>query len=162
MNITIFRIDDRLIHGQIVTAWLNYADAKQIIVADDKAAKDTLQQSLLKMATPKGIELKIVSIEEAKKLLQEDDSNVNTLFLVRGPVEANEVIDFMPDVKSINVGNLNMRKGKEKVLGNLWVFPEDIEAFKSIEQKGIEMEFRTVPNDRSQSPINLLKKNKLI
>lgn len=162
MNITIFRIDDRLIHGQIVTAWLNYADAKQIIVADDKAAKDTLQQSLLKMATPKGIELKIVSIEDAKTLLKEDNSEVKTLFLVRGPVEANEVIDFMPGVKSINVGNLNMRKGKEKVLGNLWVFPEDIEAFKNIDQKGIEMEFRTVPNDRSQSPINLLQKNKLI
>lgn len=66
MNITVFRIDDRLIHGQIVTAWLHYADAKQIVVADDKAANDTFSQSLLKMATPKGVNLKIVDLSEGK------------------------------------------------------------------------------------------------
>lgn len=45
MNITVFRIDERLIHGQIVTAWLQYADAKQIVVVDDNAAKNSLRQN---------------------------------------------------------------------------------------------------------------------
>ena len=43
MEISVFRIDDRLIHGQIITAWIAYADAKNIIVADDKAAVDEFQ-----------------------------------------------------------------------------------------------------------------------
>lgn len=67
MNITVFRIDDRLIHGQIITAWLAYADAKQIVVADDKAAKDSFQQTLLKMATPDNVQLKIMTLSEAKE-----------------------------------------------------------------------------------------------
>ena len=46
MNITVFRIDERLIHGQIVTAWLQYADANQIDVVDDNAAKNSLSQKL--------------------------------------------------------------------------------------------------------------------
>ena len=47
MKISVFRIDDRLIHGQVITAWIAYADAKTIIVADDKAAGDEFTQSLL-------------------------------------------------------------------------------------------------------------------
>ena len=59
MNITVFRIDERLIHGQIVTAWLQYADAKQIVVVDDNAAKNTKKKKLLRMATPKDIKLQV-------------------------------------------------------------------------------------------------------
>lgn len=159
MKITVFRIDDRLIHGQIVTAWLHYADAKQIVVADDKAANDTFSQSLLKMATPKGVKLKIVDLFEGKKLVEESDSNDKTLFLVRGPIEANSVLDNNEVVKTINVGNLNMRKGKEKILDNLWVYEEDIKAFQELNEKQIDLEYRTVPNDQSNSVINLIKKN---
>lgn len=159
MKITVFRIDDRLIHGQIVTAWLHYADAKQIVVADDKAANDMFSQSLLKMATPKGINLKIVGLSEGKNLIKESDSNDKTLFLVRGPVEANVILENNEIVKTINIGNLNMRKGKEKILDNLWVYEEDIEAFKELNRKQIDLEYRTVPNDQSQSVINLLEKN---
>lgn len=43
MSINVFRIDDRLIHGQVVTAWMNYADAQQVIVVDDKVAADAFQ-----------------------------------------------------------------------------------------------------------------------
>ena len=64
MEISVFRIDDRLIHGQIITAWIAYADAKTIIVADDKAAADSFSQSLLKMATPDSIDLKILSVDD--------------------------------------------------------------------------------------------------
>ena len=159
MNVTVFRIDDRLIHGQIVTAWLHYADAKQIVVADDKAANDTFSQSLLKMATPKGIKLKIVNLSEGKKLIYESDSNDKTLFLVRGPVEANLVLENNEVVKTINVGNLNMRKGKEKILDNLWVYEEDIKAFQELNKKQIDLEYRTVPNDQSQSVVNIIEKN---
>ena len=62
----------------------------------------------------------------------------------------------------INVGNLNMKKGKTKVLGNLWVFPEDVELIKDIYEKGVKMEVRAVPNEKSQDVMELLKKSKLV
>lgn len=161
MNITVFRIDDRLIHGQIVTAWYSYADATRIVVADDKAASDSFQQSLLKMATPKGVELQVITLEKARELLENEDAK-KTLLLTRGPVEALEVLKDTDKIKEINVGNMNMKKGKQKVLDNLWVFPEDIEAFKLLSEKGINLEFRTIPNDTSQSVVKLLEKNNMI
>lgn len=161
MEISVFRIDDRLIHGQIITAWIAYADAKTIIVADDKAAKDEFQQSLLKMATPDSIDLKILSVDDAIAFVQSGEGEGKVLLLMRGPESALKFIEAGIEKDQINVGNMNMKKGKTKVLGNLWVFPEDVENIKKIYDMGVKLEVRAVPNERSQDVLELLKKNKL-
>ena len=162
MEISVFRIDDRLIHGQIITAWIAYADAKTIIVADDKAAADSFSQSLLKMATPDSIDLKILSVDEAVNVIKSDKENGKALLLMRGPESALKMIRAGVRKDQINVGNMNMKKGKTKVLGNLWVFTEDVENIKNIYETGVTMEVRAVPNERSQDVMELLKKAKLI
>lgn len=155
MKITIFRIDDRLIHGQVVTAWIAHADAKQILVADDGASKDTLQQSLLKMATPKSVTLKIMSLEDARHAIESDETDTKTLLLVRGPKQALELVDSLSYIKSINVGNINMKKGKRKILGNCWINEEEEADLRKLGDK-VEVEVRAVPNDHKQDLIRLL------
>ncbi len=162
MNVTVFRVDDRLIHGQIVTAWLAHADAKQIVCADDKAAKDDLQKMLLEMATPKGVKLHLVTIEEAKALLSSDTSDLKTLLLVRGTNEAADLLPLLPKLKSVNIGNLNMKTGKKKILPNVWVDEQDVAGFKKMQVFGKEVEVRAVPNDKSQNIYDLLAKDSLI
>lgn len=160
MNITIFRIDDRLIHGQVITAWIAYADAKTIIVADDHAAGDEFQQSLLKMATPDAIDLKILSIQDTVDLLKTDTGSTKALLLVRTPQGAYDLLDAGIKTDSINIGNLNMKKNKTRILGNFWVTQEDVDYLHKINGKGVKLEVRAVPNERSQDAINLLKKIK--
>lgn len=155
MNITTFRIDDRLIHGQVVTAWIAHSDAVQILVADDAAAKDTLQQTLLKMATPKSVKLIIKSMAEAKEMIETDESDAKTLLLVRGPKNALYLIDSCKDVTSINVGNINMKKGKRKILGNCWLDEEEEADIRKLAEK-VEVEVRAVPNEHKQILVNLL------
>lgn len=118
MSINVFRIDDRLIHGQVVTAWMNYADAQQVIVVDDKVAADAFQQTLLKMTTPKNILLKILSVNEAQVELQ-DEIKLRTIVIVRGPEQANAILFNNKVVNEINIGNMNMRPGKQRILDNL-------------------------------------------
>lgn len=161
MEISVFRIDDRLIHGQIITAWIAYSDAKNIIVADDKAAADEFQQTLLKMATPDSINLKILSVDDAVSYIRFSREEGRTLLLVRGPEQALKFIEAGIKKDPVNVGNMNMKKGKTKVLGNMWVFPEDVEAIKNIYKHGVTMEVRAVPNERSQDVMELLRKAKL-
>lgn len=155
MNITTFRIDDRLIHGQVVTAWIAHSDAVQILVADDAAAKDTLQQTLLKMATPKSVKLIIKSMAEAKEMIETDEGDAKTLLLVRGPKNALYLIDSCKDVTSINVGNINMKKGKRKILGNCWLNEEEEADIRKLAEK-VEVEVRAVPNEHKQILVNLL------
>ncbi len=156
MNITVFRIDERLIHGQIVTAWLQYADAKQIIVVDDSAAKNALRQKLLRMATPKDIKLQVLTVDDAIQILKTDTSSDNTLLLAGSPSTALQLANVLT-IKTINVGNQNMKKGKNKILDNFWLFDEDVSAFKQLEKLGFICEFRTVPNDNSQNTFELIK-----
>jgi len=160
MDITVFRIDDRLIHGQVITAWIAYADAKSIIVADDNAAKDEFQQSLLKMATPNSINLNILSIQDAIKLMETDTSSTKALLLVRTPRGAYDILNGGIKINSINIGNLNMKKDKVKILGNFWVTHEDVDYLYKINEKGVKLEVRAVPNERSQDALVLLKKIK--
>jgi mannose/fructose/N-acetylgalactosamine-specific phosphotransferase system component IIB len=161
MDVSVFRIDDRLIHGQIITAWIAYSDAKTIVVADDKAAKDEFQQSLLKMATPDSVTLKILSLDDAAEYLRSGEDKGKVLLLVRGPEQALKLVESGVVKESINVGNMNMKKGKTKVLGNLWVFPEDVEMIKKIYDRKVTLEVRAIPSDRGQDVLELLKKNKL-
>lgn len=88
MVVTHMRIDDRLIHGQIVTAWISDSKAEEILVADDMAAKDPTQQMLLKLAVPAKIKLAIVTVEKAAELLKEDQSDTKVLLIVRNPKTA--------------------------------------------------------------------------
>lgn len=161
MKIGIFRIDDRLIHGQVVTAWIANADATCVVVADDKAARDEFQKSLLKMATPNTVELKVITVAEAAELLVEEDVGGRALLLVRGPQQALELVRAGVQGGAINVGNMNMKKGKTRVLSNFWVYPEDVEAFRGIYAEGVSCEVRAVPADRSQDVMDLLKKEGL-
>lgn len=55
-----------------------------------------------------------------------------------------------------------MKKGKTKVLSNLWVFPEDVENIQKLYEEGIKLEVRAIPSDRSQDVLGLLQKSKLI
>ena len=131
MVVSHMRIDDRLIHGQIVTAWISDSKAGEILVADDMAAKDPTQQMLLKLAVPAKIKLTIVSIE-------------------RG---------FY--IESVNVGNISNAHsmvGRKRLLPYIYVEPEDIANLTAIAEKNIRLDVRAVPNDKSIDGLALIYK----
>lgn len=162
MNITVMRIDDRLIHGQIVTKWIDYANAKKIIVADDKAAGDPMQQMLLKLAVPSGVKLEILTKADALKMIQKDTSSINVLLMVRNPKEANSLLEMGLKVDTINVGNISNSKsetGRKKMLDFIYLEQQDVEELQSIGAKGVTLEIRAIPTDRSKDILELIKKH---
>ena len=158
MKINIFRIDDRLIHGQIITGWIGDANAKRIVVIDDLAASDEFQQTILKMATPSGIELVVISSDAAIDYISNDESNTNTLVLVRSVSVALKLVENGLEIPSINVGNINMKKGRTKLLSNLWLNEEEVEEFRRLDKLTIKLDLRTVPTDRSQNAMTIINK----
>lgn len=161
MNINVFRIDDRLIHGQIVTKWIKDAAAKMIMVVDDKAAGDKTQQMILKFAVPSGIKLEILSKEDAVKRINEDQSNTNVLMLVRNPKEANALVEMGLKIDRIIIGNISNSKsevGRTKLLDYIYVEPGDVEAIRSLDSKGIKLEVKAIPEEKAKDPIELINK----
>lgn len=164
MNVTNFRIDDRLIHGQIVTQWIADSAAKKIIVADDRAAADPTQQMLLKLTVPSGITLDILTIADAAKLLSTDESDQNALLIVRNPKSAYELVEQGFSPRSINVGNISNSRsevGRKRLLAFVYVEPDDVSYLRKLMEGGIELEIRAVPADKPIDVDELLKKNSL-
>lgn len=164
MNVTNFRIDDRLIHGQIVTQWIADSAAKKIIVADDKAAGDPTQQMLLKLTVPGGITLDILTLADAAALLTSDTSEQNALLIVRNPKAAFDLVELGYTPKSINVGNISNSRsevGRKRLLAFIYVEPQDVEYLRKLMERGIELEIRAVPADKPIDVDELLRKNSL-
>ncbi|WP_040214983.1 PTS sugar transporter subunit IIB [Clostridium polynesiense] len=160
MKVTHVRIDDRLIHGQIVTAWIAASKAKNIIVADDRAAKDSMQQMVLKLTVPAGINLIIKSIEDTVKFLETDATEENALLIVRNAASALALFNGGFKVSSLNVGNISNSQsttGRKRLLPFIYVEDADVQNLRAIAAMGISLDVRAVPNDKSIDGLELIK-----
>ena len=99
------RIDERLIHGQITTAWSRYLDVSRIVVARDKLAKDPLTTQTLLMSAPAGKKVAVKTIPDAIKLLSDPRvDTVRVLIIVDNPKDAVALVKALP-ITEVNVAN---------------------------------------------------------
>ncbi|MBC1489835.1 PTS sugar transporter subunit IIB [Listeria sp. FSL L7-1485] len=140
------RVDDRLVHGQVVTAWIKQLNAKKIFVVDDLAASNPIISKALIMATPKHVELVIKNVEDAKTSIAELNE-AETMIITKAPVNVNALVDA--DEKfdwTINVGNIGMAKGREKYAQTVHLDEENLAAINSLKTKSnVEIFMQTVP-----------------
>ena len=148
MPIVLVRIDDRLIHGQIVEGWLKPMRANYIAVASDHVAKDRSQQILLSMAVPSTIKVSSFSVDEAAKKISEGYfEKERVLLLLSGPKDVLRLLTGGVKLSSVNVGGMHYTSGKKQILRTLSVDKNDVLALKEISQRGVELEGRVLPMD---------------
>ena len=153
------RIDDRLIHGQIVTAWIQETKARAILVADDKAAADSFQLNLLKLAVPQGIQLIVKSLSDSAALIARDPSTVGVLLIVRSAKDAKALLDLGVKVEKWTLGNITGRRSEQErkpILKYVFATQSDADALMAIHQAGVKVTAQSVPNESSYDIIKLL------
>lgn len=148
MTIKIVRIDDRLIHGQIVQGWLKTIDVDKILIVSDEVANDEMQQVLLSMAVPSSVKLVIKNINDASyEIANEVYEQDNLMILFSNPQDIVKMIDNGIKFQSINIGGMHYAHGKKQLLTNLSVDKNDVMAFLKLINCGIELETRALPQD---------------
>jgi len=157
LDIRLFRIDDRLIHGQIISAWVSALGVDTIVVADDKAVTDELQKMMLRMATPGNMKLKIFGVKDAASYLSDEKNNGRVLVLVKGVEQILTLVKEGISVRSINIGNMSMDPKKKKIYKSIWVGDDDIKYLEELESMGIELEVRVIPDDKRIPMFSLIK-----
>lgn len=147
--VVLFRIDERLIHGQVVTAWVGHTKARQILVIDDNAAADSLMSSILKMAAPPGITVTVASVGEGRRLLAGAGEDDNTIVIMKNPQEAARLLIGGPPAlpPEVNMGNAGMAPGRSKLTASVYLDPAGIDALKAIAAAGRTVYFQTIPAD---------------
>jgi mannose/fructose/N-acetylgalactosamine-specific phosphotransferase system component IIB len=155
MPITLFRIDDRLIHGQIVEAWVPHLKTDEILVVSDEIASDEVRRTIMRFSTPEGVALKILGIEEAFRYLNGSPSAGSILVLLPGLKEAADMISKGLKIGSLNIGGMHYSAGKNLSIGKaIFLSEEDCSYLKFLSGAGVELEGRGVPTDK---PINLME-----
>lgn len=159
MPIVLARIDDRLIHGQIVEGWLKVVGATQIMIVSDEVAKDKMQQALMSMAVPKSVKVFSLSIDDAAARYAKDQfAKDNVLLLFSNPRDVRRLVEKGVKIRSVNVGGMHFSPGKRQILRTLSVDDQDVQDLNAVSAAGIELEGRVVPTDERINVAEALKK----
>jgi PTS system mannose-specific IIB component len=153
--IDLVRIDDRLIHGQIVEGWVNYLKATCIMVADDAVASNPGQRTIMELSVPHGLQVFIGSVEEMSARSHVAGRKAGHAIVVfSNPVDVLRALDAGMECRTLNIGGMHYTPGKRKLLDVLAVNDEDLAALQTIAGRGIKITIQAVPTQR---PIPLEK-----
>lgn len=152
--IKLFRIDERLIHGQIAIKWSRHTGVDSIVVANDNAASNTMIQKSLKMAAPPGIKTVIKTLDAAIETLNDPRCEpLKVLVLVNSPQDALKIVRNVKGVPFVNVGNYGRvapkKPGMERARfdNNLYCDEEETAQFRELMLSGLECIYQTTPEE---------------
>lgn len=150
-NILLTRIDNRLIHGQVATMWTNYLGANLILVANDNVAKDTMRQGLMDMAAPNGVATRYFTIEKTISVIHKAADRQKIFIVCETPADVLRLVEGGVPITKVNIGNMHMAEGKRQVAGVVCVDDADVEAFRKLKDRNVELEIRKVPGEAAEN-----------
>ncbi|EMW2226415.1 PTS mannose transporter subunit IIAB [Enterococcus faecium] len=154
------RIDSRLLHGQVATAWTKTTNPTRIIVVSDAVAKDDLRKKLIQQAAPPGVKAYVVPIEKMIELAKDDQhfGGQRALLLFENPQDVLRAVEGGVPLETVNVGSMAHSPGKVQPNKVLAFSQADIDTFNKLKEAGINFDVRKVPNDSKGNMDEILKK----
>ena len=157
LKINLARIDTRLLHGQVATAWTPDSKANRIIVVSDNVAKDEMRKTLIVQAAPPGVKANVVPIKKMIEIAKDPRfGETKALLLFETPQDALAAIEGGVPVKTLNVGSMAHSSGKTMLNSVLSVDSVDITTFEKLRDLGVEFDVRKVPNDSKSDLFKLI------
>jgi mannose PTS system EIIAB component len=159
MKIGLARIDDRLIHGQVATRWTKETNVSRIIVVSDEVAADHVRSTLLKQVAPPGVTAHVVDVEKMIRVYNNPAyGRDRVMLLFTNPTDVVRLVENGVNITSVNIGGMAFRQGKTQITNAVSVDEKDIEAFKKLDARGIELEVRKVSSDSRLKMMELINK----
>jgi mannose/fructose/N-acetylgalactosamine-specific phosphotransferase system component IIB len=151
MPIVLFRLDERLIHGQVVVGWGGPLHADRIVVVDDAIATSPWEQELYSLGLPPEIESSFLSVADARRLLPDwrSDALHRTIVLVRDVATLERVAEggaLAGD--EVNLGGIHHGTGRERLLTYLYLTPDEGRALRGVAGGGVRISARDLPASR--------------
>jgi D-glucosaminate PTS system EIIB component len=147
MAIVLCRIDDRLIHGQVVIGWGRPLGINLIILVDDQVAGSAWEQELYRMAVDPGIEVRFVTVAEATLHLREWQDNGKRGLVLTGDLDSMAALhEASPDIiRRINLGGIHHRPGRRERLPFVYLTDQELRTLTALEAGGAVITAQDVP-----------------
>lgn len=160
MPIVLARIDDRLIHGQVVIGWGNYLKANRIILCSDSIATTPWLIEIFKSAgalAPSEMSISIWTEEETIKYFRDDSSQKErTILLVETPQELLNLVAQGAPIEVVNIGGMHYKQGKRQLAQYIFVDENDINSLNILKSRNIVLEGQDVPTSKKINVANLI------
>ncbi|WP_022656138.1 PTS sugar transporter subunit IIB [uncultured Desulfovibrio sp.] len=140
-----FRVDNRLVHGQVIEAWLPYTGTRHLIVANNELAADMLRQQIVELAVPQRVTIHFVPVRDLAATL--DKCGENSLVLFANCQDARRACDDGIEMPVLNMGNLHYGPDKLQLLPHVALSSQDREDLHIIRQHLVQLDFRCVPTE---------------
>lgn len=147
MSVELFRIDDRLIHGQVVVGWGQTLGIEFLVLVDDDVRASDWEQELYRMGVPPSVEVTFASVDEAVGRLAAWDADTRRGIVLTGDVDsmARLARGAPGQIRRVNVGGLHYREGRKERLRYVYLNDVEAEALRGIASSGIDVTAQDVP-----------------
>jgi PTS system mannose-specific IIB component len=164
MRRVLFRVDDRLIHGQIIAAWVPHIRATRIIVADDQLPQNEMLSKILRLAAPSNLRVEILPVRQAVALIEQQRSGPGllTIMLFAGLDAVVQALAAGLTLTELNIGNIRNAPGKLQVSDSISLDRKEIEELKLLQQQEIQIVIQPVPTAPAIDLIALLQRKGLL
>jgi mannose/fructose/N-acetylgalactosamine-specific phosphotransferase system component IIB len=154
MTLALYRIDDRLIHGQVVVGWGQPLNVTFIVLVDDEVRGSDWEQDLYRMGVPPSIEVRFASVDEAARELPTWESDPRVGILLVGDIDtAVALAERSPQVRRFNIGGVHHRAGRTERLRFVYLTDDEAKKLRALAARGVNVTAQDVPTARAV-PIN--------
>lgn len=158
MSIVLFRVDERLIHGQVVVGWARRLGPSRIVVVDDELAADALEQSIYRTGLPAEIRADFWSVADALARLPDVDAADEPTFVLTATLAAMARLasEGVP-VREVNIGGIHRGAGRKRVLPYVSLDADEERLIEDLERLGVQVVARDVP---TAAPVRLVERER--
>jgi len=148
--IDLYRIDDRLIHGQVIVGWGQPMDLGFVVLVDDEVAGSEWERELYRMGVPPDVALYFASVDDAVAQLDAWRADARRGILITGDIDTmRRLTERAPAIREVNVGGIHHRPGRTERLRYLFLSVEEEQALRAMEARGVTIIIRDVPSARA-------------
>lgn len=163
MSIVLARVDQRLIHGIVVTQWAGVTKAKRLMVIDDIVSGDEIQKQAMRMSKPAGTGMSIIDTETAIRNFKAGKyDNHNVFVIVREPETLVTLKENGIEIPKVNIGILFDGEGKKTVKKMVSVSEKEVQDFPRLQQLGVPVTFHYVPGESEEAFETYIKDEKTV
>ncbi|MCD1023878.1 PTS system mannose/fructose/N-acetylgalactosamine-transporter subunit IIB [Enterococcus sp. SMC-9] len=157
MSIVMTRIDNRLLHGIIVTQWAPMSGANRVMVIDDKVANDDIAKASMRLARPAGMAVSIITEETAINNFKQGKYDREKVFIiVKEPETILHLVENKISITKLIVGGTVVKEGGKQLSPRAYATQANAETYQDLIKRGVEVVTQFVPADKAQNVAEML------
>ncbi len=156
MTLALYRIDDRLIHGQVVVGWGQPLDIEFIVLVDDAVATSDWEQELYRMGVPPEMDVYFHTAADAISAIPRYRADPRPGILLTGDIATMRTLVDRADIDAVNIGGIHSRDGRVQRLRYVFLSPDEEQQLRALAARGAKVTAQDVPGARPVSLDDLL------